>query len=299
MIRQWRFCTSVLMVLAVSMTSYRAAAQYAAGVVSHDAGTTPATDFGGSPLDFQPAALGAPERFTGEGVWPGAVSPFNPPFLSDEIISVGEGGHLTLRLSHFALPQTDGPEIGVFTNTGLVDIDYPNGQAGSPVDTFGVDSALVEVSSDGTSWVSLGNVTFDIPTNGYTDLTSASSAEPGNVMSDFQQPFTGTLSSFDGLAYYDADGPDILDLLAGSGGGTWLDISGTGLAQVGFVRLSVADDLSPTTWLNFELDAVSIAHAAQGPATVPEPAGVSLLGWALLPVALLRRRPEQLPLATG
>jgi hypothetical protein len=294
MIRQWHFCASVLVVLAVSMTSYRAAAQYAADVVSYDAGTTPATDFGGSPLDFQPAALGAPERFTGEGSWPGAVTPFNPPFMSDEIISVGEGGHLVLRLSHFAVPQAGGPEIGVFTNTGLIDMDYPNGLASSPAEAFGVDSALVDVSADGTNWVSLGDVTFDIPTNGYTDLTSGASSVPGNVMSDFQQPFTGSLSSFDGLAYFDADGPDMLDLLAGSGGGTWLDISETGLVQVAFVRFSVADDLRPTTRLNFELDAVSISHAALGAATVPEPASVILLGSALVALALCcrRRRPR-------
>ena len=56
--------------------------------------------------------------------------------------------------------------------------------------------------------------------------------------SDFQKPFTGNLSSFNGLRYFDAANPDMLDLLAGSGGGKWLDISGTGLAQVGFIRFS-------------------------------------------------------------
>jgi hypothetical protein len=217
------------------------------------------------------AALGSPERLTGEGSFPGVVSPFNPPFLSSEIVSVGEGGHLTLRLSHYAIPQAAGPEIGVFENVGLIDTSFPNGVAGSPAATFGIDSAVVDVSADGTSWVSLGNIAFDVPANGYNDVTDPFASTAGSAPSDFQKPFTGELDSFSGLRYFDAANPDMLELLAGSGGGTWLDISATGLRHVGFIRFSVADDLNATSRLNFELDAVSISHAAMGAAVVPEP----------------------------
>jgi hypothetical protein len=95
-------------------------------------------------------------------------------------------------------------------------------------------------------------------------------------VSDFQQPFTGSLASFDDLKYCDAAGPDILELLAGSGGGTWLDISPSGLAQVGYIRFSQPDDSSAATSLNFELDAISISHAAVGAAVVPEPSSIDL-----------------------
>ncbi len=287
MTRQWQVGAGVLVAFAVSLISGPATAQYAAAVVSYDAGTTPHPGY-----NAKLAALGSPERFTGENVWPGAVSPFNPAWATDELISVGEGGQLTLRLSNYAVPQAGGPEIGVFTNASIIDTDYPNGQAGSPLGALGVDSAVVDVSANGTDWVSLGEVIFDIPTNGYIDLTSAYSSTPGSVESDFQQPFTGTATDFGGLPYYDAGAPDMLDLLAGSGGGTWLDISGTGLAQVGYVRFSVADDLNSGTWLNFELDAVSVSHAAMGAAIVPEPTGIILAGLALAMLAsrLGRRR---------
>ena len=106
-------------------------------------------------------------------------------------------------------------------------------------------------------------MTFDVPTNGYTDLTDPYSSSAGSVPSDFQQPFTGGLSSFGGLSYFDAGGPDMLDLLAGSGGGTWLDISGTGLSRVGYIRFSLSNDGNSGTNFNFELDAVSIAHDAR------------------------------------
>jgi hypothetical protein len=258
-------------------------AQFATAVVSYNAGATPATGFTTSS-----SALGSPERFIGEGVFPGIVSPFNPPFLASEIVSVGEGGHLTLRLSHYAIPQAAGPEIGVFENVGVIDVG--GGTAGSPAAAFGVDSATVEVSANGTNWVSLGNVMFDIPANGYTDLTNPFSGTAGTVPSDFQKPFTGSLSDFSGLRYADT-APNILDLLAGSGGGKWLDISGTGLPQVGWIRFSVADDMRAMTGLNFELDAVSVSHAALGSPVVPEPAAAPLimLSAVLSPFVPVRR----------
>jgi hypothetical protein len=268
---------------AVVTLASNAVAQYAASVVSYSPGTTPAPGF-----TTAAAAVGSPERFSGEGVFPGIVSPFSPPFLNTEIVSVGVGGHLTLRLSNYAVPQAGGPEIGVFENGGLIDTDPMfQGRAGSPASLFGPpDAALVEVSGNGTSWVSLGNVVFDVPTNGYTDLADPYSPVAGNVPSDFRQPFTGGLASFNGLKYFDSGATDILDVLAGSGGGKWLDISGTGLAQVGFVRFSLPSDGSAGSTLNFEIDGVSVSHAAMGGVVVPEPATILsalllFIGWTL------------------
>jgi hypothetical protein len=260
--------------------SIPAMGQYAASVVSYDAGTTPTSGYS-NPF----AALGEPSRFIA-GSFPSVVSPFSPPYRSDQIVSVGENGQLTLRLSNYAIPDPAGPEIGLFANVGIVDVDYDHGQAGAPATTFGtLDSAMVEVSRDGSTWVGLGSALFDVPTNGYIDLEDPYVAAPGSGSSDFQKPFTGSLSSFDGLPYFDNAGEDMLDLLAGSGGGRWIDISTSGLAQVGYVRLSLADDGLPGTSLNFELDAVSIARDAVG-TVVPEPSSIVLLwaavgGWML------------------
>jgi hypothetical protein len=258
------------------------AAQYAAQVVSYDPGTTPFFDFSSNmPYNLAASALGSPERFINDSPFPSVVSPFSPPYLRSQIVSIGEGGELTLRLSNYALPLATAPQIGIFSNVGISDTSYPTGQAGSPATTFGFDSAKVEVSADGASWVSLGKIAFDIPTNGYTDLTDPYAASPGSALSDFQQPFTGSLSNFSGLKYSNG-GSDILGLLAGSGGGKWLDLTGTGLPKVGFIRFSVADDGNASTKMNFELDGVSIAHAALGTATVPEPATIGLIAAALI-----------------
>jgi hypothetical protein len=280
------------MVMEFSIFVNLAIAQYAMQVISYNQGTTPQSGY-----TTASAAIGEPERFTGEGVFPGVVSPFNPPFGTNEIVSVGEGGQITLRLSNYAIPQPGAtPEIGVFENVGIGDANYPNGQAGTPATTFGSDIALVEVSPDGASWISLGNLLFNLPANGYTDLPDPYSATAGSAPSDFQQPFTGTLSSFNGLRYSDPTNFDMLDLLAGSGGGNWLDLSGTGLAQVGYIRFSVPDDGNPGTSKNFEVDGVSISHAAMGGPTVPEPAS-SLLILIAISVAFIVRR--QWPLSSG
>ena len=82
------------------------------------------------------------------------VSPFSPPYLTNEIVSIGQGGQITLRLSNFAVPQPSGPpEIGLFTNVGIFDVDYPNGHAGIQATPFSpLDIADVDVSADGVSW---------------------------------------------------------------------------------------------------------------------------------------------------
>ena len=137
---------------------------------------------------------------------------------------------------------------------------------------------------DGTAWVSLGDTTFDGITNGHSDLAQT-------LPSDFQQPFSNPISDFAGLNYSDGSGNDILSVLDGAGGGTWLDISASGLSEVGYIRFSVADDGDEMTGLNFELDAVSISSSAMGRVT-PEPSAGLLLaiaGLALAPVIRKRR----------
>jgi hypothetical protein len=273
--------TALLVVLGMPLSSV---AQFGAEVVSYDAGSTPTGGFTNPTV-----ALGEPERYTGEGVFPGIVSPFSPPFLASELVSVGEGGQITIKLSRFAMVQP-GVEIGVFEGVGL-EMDFANFTAVDPVSTFGADSALVEVSANGIDWRSLGNVLFNRPTNGYTDLSDPFSGVPGTALSDFQQPFTADMSEFAGLPYSDPSGDDVLEVLAGSGGGTWLDLSGTGLRRVGYIRFSVADDFTATAQ-NFELDAVSVAHGAVG-SPVPEPAAGII--WVIQAAALLltrRRRRE-------
>src|SRR5947209_3693773 len=79
----------------------------AAGAYSY-----PLSSFGASVVTYSPGtgsvsgyndpstALGEPTRYTGVGVFPGAVTPFNPAYLATEIVSIGRGGSLTLAFDH-------------------------------------------------------------------------------------------------------------------------------------------------------------------------------------------------------
>lgn len=224
-------------------------------------------------------ALGSPAPLTGDGLgFPNILSPFSPPFEADEIVGVGRGGVLQVN---FDIPISDvpGPDFGVFTNVGLVDVNFPNGVNSNPASTFNPlpRAAKVSVSADGNAFVSLGSVTFSQPTNYFVNASNPYlSAAPGDgVIADFGKPFTGGLSTFNGL-----DWTQTLAALDGSGGGTWIDFSATNLGSIVAVRISI--DATPPTGIDGRVfvDAVAAHNAA-----VPEPIGALLLA----PLALLRR----------
>ncbi|MDZ4781120.1 MAG: PEP-CTERM sorting domain-containing protein [Planctomycetia bacterium] len=278
----------VLLTVMLATRSEVRAASFAAQVNEFVVGQGAAAGF-----DNPATALGSPARFTGVGVFPGVVSAFNPPYLASEVVSIGEGGVLELQLANFILPSALGRDLGVFVNVGLIDNDYPNGVASNPLSatagTFSADAVLLEVSANGHDWVSLGSQLFDVPTIGYSDVVSPFADTPGSAPSDFGLPFDGALADLAGLTYFDAVAPDILDLFAGSGGGTWLDLESTGLERIGWVRFSVLDDGNPSTSPKFDLDAVSVANSAVGPA-VPEPSAIALALIGLTAFAAANRR---------
>jgi hypothetical protein len=209
-------------------------------------------------------ALGSPERFTGEGVHPGAVTPFNPAWGTDEIASVGIGGWLTVR---FDEPVRDdalnpfGIDLLVFGNAGVIDTDWPRGQAGG---LFGAGGSI-EVSADGIEWHLVPGIApcGMFPTLGYSDLLEPYPTEPGLVNSDFTRPVN---PAFDptGLAY-----GEIFAAYAGSGGGAGIDLALVGLSEVSFVRITNPDGAE-----SIEIDAFSDVRAVPGPGA----AGIVALG---------------------
>src|ERR1051325_8520284 len=67
-------------------------AQFATSVISYNAGTGGASGFN------QPTtALGAPSTFTNDPSFPGPVDPYDPPYLTSQIVSIGAGGSLTVQ----------------------------------------------------------------------------------------------------------------------------------------------------------------------------------------------------------
>lgn len=261
---------SIGLISLTSTLSAQAIPFFANEVVSYDPGNTPAVAFPSNLPMNQPAnALGAPSNTTGEGDFFGVVSIFNPAFMGSQLVSVGEGGHLTLK---FDTPVTVGAgrEIGVYTNVGMADTDYPTGRVGNPGFAFGIDEAIVEVSSDGTTFFSLGSQMFDQPTQPHLNAGPFDTAEPQNPLySDFGQP-----TELSGIEHYEGKTHDeILTMLDGSAGGTWLDLDATGLTLVQYIRFSVLDDGDDDFDLNFEVDAVALNSTL----AVPEPGALGVL----------------------
>ena len=198
------------------------------------------------------AALGQPERFTGEDTpFPAAVTPFSPPFGSDEIVSVGAGGWITL---HFNTPVRNDPanpfgiDLIIFGNAGFIDGDYPNGVVAG---LFGNDGGFIEVSMNGVDWIEIPGIQADamFPTQGWVDSEGPFDLNPGTIPSNFQLPVDPSLT-FDDVVNLDYE--QLVKLYNGSGGGAGIDLEVTGLNQVNYVRIYSPLDGG----ISFEIDAV-------------------------------------------
>jgi len=201
-------------------------------VVAYDAGVGAAPGYSDAAT-----SLGPPERFTGEGVFPGAVTAFSSAFGLDEIVSIGEGGHLVVQFDTPVVDDPDNPhgiDLLVFGNALFI---FDGNGVGNPAGLF-ADPGLIEVSADGMTWVAVPGVFADdlFPTEGYLDLTDPFATNPGNVESHFTRPVDPSLSldDFAGLTY-----AQVLEAYAGSGGGGGVDLAAIGLSQASFVRISV------------------------------------------------------------
>ena len=244
---------AMLLVCAAAFAALEAATgagddPFADALISYDPGVNPAPGYT-DPL----TALGSPERFTGEGVFPGVVSVFNPPFGIDEIVSIGAGGHLIVQFNTAVADDPRNPfgiDLLVFGNTGFIDFAWPGGIVGG---VFGADGGTVELSADGVNWVLVTGIEADgpWPTLGYLDA-GPYDTQPGTIESDFTRPVDPslTLADFMGL-----DNEGVIALYAGSGGGVGIDIASTGLASINFVRITNPGD--PQTTPNVEIDALS------------------------------------------
>jgi len=232
---------------------------FADSILGYEPGANPAPGY-----TDPSSALGSPERFTGEGVFPGVVSPFNPPFGPDEIVSIGVGGMLVVQ---FDTPVTDDPanpygiDLLVFGNAFFLDEAYPAGVVGGLFDDNG---GVIEVSVDCEHWVVVSGVAADgpMPTLGWLDAGPYDDA-PGVVPSSFTRPCDPGLSPGDltGLVH-----DDVVTAYEGSGGGAGIDLGAVGLAAISCVRITNPGD--PQTDPNIEIDALSDVTPDAGPADI-------------------------------
>ncbi len=259
--------------LAGGVGSQTLANPFAAAVISYEPGVG-----GSAALTNAAAALGAPATLIQDPVWgDSAVTPFNAPYLTDQIVSLGTGGSLTLR---FDSPITNDPhpfglDFLVYGNTMFNDAAWPNGQTDPAGSTFGecVGQTAVWVSENGAQFYKLNPSlapVFDglFPTDGQ--------GQPGVPVN----PALGR-DAFPSLTL-----AQVRALYGGAAGGAGYDLAwaqdaqgqSVSLASVSYVRLEVLSDKA-------EIDAL---------AAVPEPAAWALFAGALPLLAwrLGRRRSD-------
>lgn len=268
-----------IVVLRVSVFTTIIAPLALAGAVQGSIFSTGVVDYtpGDVLADYRNAAasLGKPSEFNpGEPLFdipPTVLTPFNAAFDPDDIVGIGQGGHLVLELGQTA-PTGAGYTLGVHAGVGLTDDDWPNGTIIGSAETYTTArQADVRVSYDGQAWVELGSdVTFDAPTNWWAQGIATPGAEEtsGTIEADFARPWLGSLSDFD-----DSDWQQVLATLDGSAGGTWFDLTAIDLPGVNYVEFTV-----PDAGESIFIDAV---------VAIPEPA---LLAPTLLGLLALRRR---------
>lgn len=255
--------------VASALSQFAAANPYADEVISYVPGVGAAVGYGNASV-----ALGSPERFTGEGAFPAAVTPFNGPWGADEIVTIGRGGSLTVRFDEPVVDDPSNPfgvDLLIFSNAFFFDPD-----SFAPIaNVVDSDGGTVEVSADGVIWHTIQNAVADgaFPTLGYSDLTDPYAGAPGAVLSDFTKPVNPALNWL---------GMDMAQLVAaydGSGGGIGIDFASTGLSQISFVRVSLAADAPG----NIEIDAFSDVSA------IPAPGGMIVVGAGILMNSRRRR----------
>ena len=230
------------------------------------------------PFTNPQTALGQPTRFAGTHETFGtATTPFSSAYRFYELVSIGAGGSLTLQFNE---PVVDHPlnpfgiDLLIFGNS-FYSIDFGAGTATGPIDA---NIGVIEVSANGVDYVPVtGGADGKFPTVGYLDTTDPFAATAGSVLSDFTKPVNpAALTNVVGM-----NTAQIIAAYDGSGGGSGIDLAGSGLSSVSFVRIS-----NPAGSLRtIEIDALADVRA------VPEPATIGMLALAGLGMGInIRRR---------
>lgn len=198
------------------INSHAAKTNFAAKVISYDPGTGAAAGFTNTST-----VLGEPSRVN---PFADAVEPFNPPYGKEQVLSIGEGGSVTIQ---FDKPVDDkkknpfGLDFILFGNTGFIitnefDLTTFNwvGEPATDGGTFGNNTGVtrVSVSKDGKTFYVLAPTLAPV----------ADSLFPTDGAGDFRIPVHPGLTA---AHFAGATVDDIRALYDGAGGGTGYDLA--------------------------------------------------------------------------
>lgn len=221
----------IVVLLAALPCVARAQSPYASSVVSYSSGSNPAGGF-----TIAASALGEPTRFTGGPFFPQAVTPFQPAFMTSELVSIGAGGELVVAFDHEVTNDPRNPfgvDLIVFGNAFFGDAAYP---MGTPSGLF-TEGGQIAVSADGVAWVPVPGLEADgfAPTCGWLDATPYATM-PGLEPTDFTRPIDPSITA---ASMIGQSWSAVRAMYDGSGGGAGIDLAPLGLSSIRFVRVRV------------------------------------------------------------
>ena len=246
----------VLLALAGFVIHTNAASNFAARVVSYNPGVGIDTRFTNIA-----AVLGEPSRVN---PYTEAVDPFNPPYGTSQVLSIGEGGSLVVEMDRpiFNTPRKPfGLDFIIFGNAGFIitnefDLNTFNwiGEPATDGSMFGANegTTLVSVSADGVHFVPLSSPL----------APTVDTLFPTDAAGNFDLPVNPELTATD---FAGATLADMRALYAGSAGGAGFNIGWAQWRERGahlpFVRYIRIDVLSGKA----EIDGISaVARTAHG-----------------------------------
>lgn len=235
---------------------------FAADVIEYVQGTGLPEDFISGQLFNDPlTALGRPTLTTTGDGWfiplnaSVPVLPICPAFRSFELVSVGNGGHLTLKFSHAVADDKNNPygiDFIIFGNSMQEIQSGPAWQNGNPEDTVITDvtywePGIVSVSRDGIEW-------YTFSSGPYADAFAPTASYRWDSIDDvWAEELDPTRPVDPELDVGGMNVAEMIDAYDGSAGGTGFDIADVGLDWIMYVRIE--DD--PDTNLTSEIDAVA------------------------------------------
>ncbi len=222
---------AVVVLLAALPCSAAAQSPFASSVISYSPGSNPAGGF-----TIASSTLGEPTRFTGGPFFPQAVTPFQPAFMTSELVSIGAGGQLVVAFDHDVTDDPRNPfgvDLIVFGNAFFGDAAYP---MGTPSGLF-AEGGQISVSHDGVTWVGVPGTDADgfAPTCGWLDASPYATV-PGLEPTDFTRPIDPSITA---ASMIGEEWPAIRAMYDGSGGGAGIDLAPLGLTSIRFVRVRV------------------------------------------------------------
>jgi hypothetical protein len=258
----------VLLAICFSFTAVAGALDYdsndfAVEVVDYNEGSGVGTDWlTGEPFNDPCSALGRPTlETTGDGWYIPVdenvpVVPVYPAFRAFEIVTIGNGGHLTVKFNHPVSNNKNNPygiDFIVFGNARQSGgQDWTNG---NPEDvTVGgsvfAEPGIVAVSQDGNDWYYFSSGPYA------DDFAATASYEWDNVGDEWAEELDPTRPVDPNLTAADLNGKTVakaIEIYNGSAGGTGFDISVLGLDWIQYVQIEDDPDSSATT----EIDAIA------------------------------------------